>query len=187
MRRNPRAEQRAARLPRRATDRVEDAVAWFLTAVGFLVVIAAVVAGASMYTQQTDTAGKQVGHAVLLEDAKVIGVGDPGTVLPAPVKAMWTDRDGAQRTGVIFVKPTATAGSRVDVRIDAGGRATAASSGHVYAVVGGIVIGLLVVLCGGALIGLAWGGVRRVTGAQNARRWGREWERVGPTWTGRPL
>src|SRR5438876_650979 len=49
MRRDPGAGQHAGRLPHRSTDRVEDVVAWLLTAAGLVVVIASVVVGVSMF------------------------------------------------------------------------------------------------------------------------------------------
>jgi hypothetical protein len=174
------------RLPRRATDRVEDVVAWMLTAAGLFLVSAAAVAGVAVCTHQAEAAsGASETRAVLLDDTQVGVAADPAILLP--VRAMWTDRTGGQRTGVIFVTPSATAGSQVDVWVDADGTATTALSRRGAAVVAGIATGAVVVLGGSMMLAAAWRGVRRVTGARNVRQWEREWERVGPDWTGRPL
>lgn len=146
---------RDRRLPRRATDRVEDVVAWLLTAAGLLLVNAAVVAGTVVYTHQVEAARTaSETRAVLLDDAQVSVAADPATLLPA--RATWTDRTGGQRTGIIFVEPPARAGSQVDVWVDANGTATTASRGHGSAVVAGVATGAVAVLSGFVLLTAAW-------------------------------
>jgi hypothetical protein len=176
------------RLPRRATDRVEDAVAWLLAAAALVLLVIAGSVGIAVHARQVEarSAGWQT-QAVLLEDAEVISAAEPDPRLPVRVQARWSDRSGTEHTGGIKVDPAARAGTAVRVWLDAEGRVNAAPLGGGYAVATGIIIAAMVLVLGGGVLAAAWYGVRCVTAACNAPRWEREWERVGPDWSARLL
>lgn len=173
------------RLPRRATDRVEDLVAWLLSGAALLVVVAAVVTGVNVHGREAERArldnrSASQARAVLLENAHVVS-GDFAAA-PAQVRARWTDRDGREHVGPIAATRSRPAGTEVDVWIDAEGEITSRRTHPANAVIGGIV-SALGVLCAGATPLLAtWFGVRSLTWRSNSRRWEREWARVEPRW-----
>jgi hypothetical protein len=71
------------------------------------------------------------------------------------------------------------------VWLDADGEVSVRSLRPGSAVVAGIVTAAGLLLGGVAVLLALWFGVRSLTDACNARRWEREWERVGPDWSGR--
>lgn len=189
MRCDPDPTRPGRRLPRRATDRVEDAVAWLLTAAGLVLVIVAVMMGVAAHSQQAEAAGMASWQtrAVLLEDAEIVSADELGRPLPMRVPARWTDRSGVEHTSHIQVKTTAAAGTEVDVWLYADGRVLTTPLGREIAVAAGILSAAVLLISGGVVLGAAWHGVRRLTAACNDRRWEQEWVRVGPEWSGRPL
>lgn len=186
MRPDPDRAPAAGRLPRRTTDRVEDAVAWILTALALLLIVVAGVTGLAVHGGEADRAelengSKSQARAVLLEEVYVT-IGDLGTPIPVPVTARWTDRDGRQHAGLVPVDRSAPAGAEVDVWIDAAGEIASRPVRPENAVVGGIVSAFGVLCAGGTLLGATWLGVRRLTQLRNTRRWEREWALVEPQW-----
>jgi hypothetical protein len=167
-------------LPRRLTDRVEEFVAWVLTAAALLVVVGAFLAGLAVHRSEADRAAAGGGwpsqvRAVLLEDATGIG----GAVT---VPARWTDRAGLEHTGVVAVPRSAPAGTGVAVWVDAAGSVTAPPLRPANAVFGGVVAALAVLCTGMTGLAATWLGVRGLTGRANARRWERDWTRIEPLW-----
>jgi hypothetical protein len=130
MSRDPDSPPDGRRLPRRATDRVEDVVAWFLMAAALILAVIASSAGMAVYSGKVESASRMThARAVLLEDAQASPSGEPGMHGPVRVEARWSDRDGVERTGGLRVKDSAPAGTEVDVWVGADGAATAASGG----------------------------------------------------------
>jgi hypothetical protein len=173
------------RLPRRATDRVEDVVAWILTAAALVLLVVAGLTGLAVYGRHVESARTMThARAVLLEEAKV-AVGEAGARLPDQVEARWIDRGGVEHRGEILVRESAAVGAEVDVWLRPNGTVTTTRLGREYAVLAGIVSAAGLLFSWGAVLGAAWYGVRCLTAARNARRWEREWARVGPDWSGR--
>ncbi|OLT00074.1 hypothetical protein BJF90_07160 [Pseudonocardia sp. CNS-004] len=86
MRSEPEQPSAAGRLPRRASDRVEDAVAWVLMIAGLLLVVVAVVTGLGVYGRESaraelESRSRSQVRAVLLEDAQLL-TGALGEQLP---------------------------------------------------------------------------------------------------------
>lgn len=186
MRSEPEGPSAVGRLPRRATDRVEDAVAWVLTAAGLLLVVIAGVTGLSTYGRESERAERESGsrsqvRAVLLEDAQLVS-GDLGERLPIRGMARWTDRNGHEHSGVVGVGYAEPAGTEIDTWVDAAGNAASRPVRPLNAVVGGIAASFGVLCAGGTLLVATWVGVRGLTARRNARRWEREWEQVEPDW-----
>jgi hypothetical protein len=186
MRPDPDHAPATGRLPRRTTDRVEDAVAWFLTAAALLLVVVAGVTGLAVQGSEAERAELQSGsrspaRAVLLEEAHV-ATGDFARPAPMPAMARWTDRDGRQHVGLVPMTRPAPAGTELEVWIDAAGEITSRPVRPENAVAAGIASAFGVLCAGGTLLGATWLGVRRVTLLRNARRWEREWARVEPQW-----
>lgn len=176
----------AERLRRRATDRVERAVAWLLGAAAIVLLVVALVIGVGVHGRQAERAVDESATrtkvtAMVLEDVQVV-TGENG---PTPERAMaqWTAPNGMAVTGRVMVRTPVRAGDRVDVWIDREGRVTAPPARPANAVFAGVmaVVGVLI-FGGGALAGL-WFGLLRVTAACNMRRWEQEWAQVGPVWT----
>jgi hypothetical protein len=176
----------AGRLPRRATDRVEDAVAWVLAAAALLLVIVAGVTGLAVHAQESVRAELESGsrspvRAVLLEDAQLV-VGELGERLPVRAPARWTDRNGHEHSGVVEVGPAQPAGTEVEVWVDASGEVAPRPVRPLNAVIGGVTSAFGVLCAGGTLLGATWLGVRWSTARRNACHWEREWELVEPQW-----
>ncbi|OLT01352.1 hypothetical protein BJF90_32355 [Pseudonocardia sp. CNS-004] len=170
-------------MPRRATDRLEDVVAWLLMVAGLVLVIVAWSTGTAVYSANVESMSTLTQtRAMLLEDAKVVTSRETGVRVPVRVEARWVDRVGFERTGELQIKDSAPAGTEVEVWIGPDGEAADASLQRENAVTAGIVTGTGLLLVGAAVLGAAWYGVRLLTASCNARRWEREWARVGPHW-----
>jgi len=173
------------RLPRRATDRVEDIAAWVLTAGALLVIVGACLTGLTVHGDDGDDAASDGSmsrtRVVLLEDA-VVATGEYGLhhLVPTPVR--WVDRAGAEHTGSVVMTSSAAAGTEVVVWVDATGTITGPPVRPMNPVLGGVVAATGVLCAGGAALAVLWLGVRAVTGRLNSRRWAREWARVEPLW-----
>jgi hypothetical protein len=177
-----------ARIPRRVTDVVEDAVAWLLTAASLLLVALALATGVGAHDRAAERARTEAMQlttvtATLLEPTPGV-VSESGYRPPVDVQARWIGPDGVPRTGRVPVVGAAAAGSDVTVWLDRDGAVTWRSSG-IEAVASGVVSGIGVLFVGGVVLVVVWLLVRRAIGAINARRWAREWAVVGPEWTAR--
>lgn len=173
------------RLPRRPTDRVEDLVAWVLTAAALLVVAAACLTGIAVHGREAarvdDTESASRVAAVLLEAATVT-TGEYGMHRLVTAPARWTDHAGREHVDAVVVTRSAPAGTEIAVWIDADGRITTPPMRPVTAVFGGIVAATGVLCVGATLLVAIWLGVRAVTGQLNSRRWEEGWARVEPRW-----
>jgi hypothetical protein len=184
MPRDPDSPPDDRRLPRRATDRVEDVVACLLMAVAFVVLVLAWSSGTAVYRANLASASTlNQTRAVLLEDAASFSTGEPPSHLPARVEAKWVDRTGTERIGQIRVADSALAGTAVDVWLRPDGVATTTDPGRGNALTAGLITAAGLLFAGGAVLAVVWFGVRSLTAAVNSRRWEREWARVGPEWT----
>lgn len=186
MRPDPDQAPAPGRLPRRGTDRVEDVMAWILSAAALLLVVVACAAGIAVHGYETERAEEQrtttsAAIAVLLEPAPVV-VGDGGQPLPTKALARWTDRTGSEHIGMVLVAGPEPAGAQVEVWIDADGEITTRPTTAANAVVGGFAAAVGVLCAGGTLLGAAWLGVRQLTARVNHRHWEREWALVEPQW-----
>ncbi|GAA0922399.1 hypothetical protein [Pseudonocardia zijingensis] len=165
---------------------MEDAVAWFLMVVGLVVLVVAWWTGIAVYDGSVESASTMIQtRAVLLEDAVPDTSGEAGVRPAVRVDAEWVDPDGVEHTGRIPVRHPAPAGTAVEVWVGPNGDASTTAPGRENAVIAGFVTATGLLLGGGVVLGMAWYGVRFLTAACNARRWGREWERVGPEWSDR--
>jgi hypothetical protein len=186
MRSEPDEPSAAGRLPRRITDRVEDAVAWVLAVAALFLVMAAGVTGLTVYGEERDRAASEIGtrsqvRAVLLEDAQLV-IGELGERLPVLVPARWAGRDGLDRTGLVEVASMQPAGSEVEVWVDASGQVVLRPIEPLHAVFGGVTVVFGMLCAGGTLLIAMWLGVRELTARRNARHWEREWAQVEPNW-----
>jgi hypothetical protein len=186
MRSGPEQPSAAGRLPRRASDRVEDAVAWVLMVAGLLLVVVAVVTGLGVYGRESaraelESSSRSQVRAVLLEDAQLL-TGALGEQLPVRAPARWTDGNGIEHSGVVDVAGVKPAGTEVEVWVDAAGEAVSRPMTPLTTVIGGITTAIGVLCAGGSLLAAMWFGVRGLTARRNARGWEREWEQVEPGW-----
>ena len=185
---------RPARLPRRATDRVEDLVAWMLITLALLTaVVAATLAlrlyGAGMSRAEVETRERTQLQAVLLEQAPyALDVTESGRTvrrLPVPVPARYTTPDGTERRVDAPVLGPLPAGTTVAIWVDRSGTITSAPARSTDAVTSAAVSGGGVVAGGGVVLGGIWMAVRACLLRLNTARWAREWEQVEPQWSGR--
>ena len=177
-----RSHRRRRRIRARATDRVEDAVAWLLAALALSTVLLAFAVGGAGYAAAQDRARAEAAERVAVRAV----LGEPATGYgPQQLPARWTGPDGIAVTGRVPVRDQRPAGAEVRVWLDRAGHVTDPPMPESAAAVVGWIRGLLVALCGWALLGLAWVGVRRTVAARNAAAWARDWRRVEPSWSGR--
>lgn len=179
----------AGKMPRRATDIVEIAVAWVLGSAVLVLVVAAVMAAVFTYGHVAERAGTEAAEptaatAVLLEPAPVVAV-ESGYQPPVATAARWTGPDGSSRTGLVPVQGPAPAGTEVPVWLDADGAVVDPPVTMLDAIMAAFFTGFGVMVGGTSLLVLGWLLVRRVTSRANDRRWEREWAAVGPLWSGR--
>lgn len=188
----PESPLAAGRMPRRPTDRVEDAAAWLLTSAAFLVAIAAVLMGTSEAARGDERvraeARDRVPLRVVLLEAALPAPAPDGYSLPQPVDvaARWTLPDGSERLAPVTTSVRAPAGSELTRWVDRLGRPVAAPRQVSSVLLDAVLRAVVVALCGGLAIVTTWRGVRRFTAARNAIRWERDWRRIEPRWSGRP-
>jgi hypothetical protein len=180
---------RTGRLPRRGTDRIEDAAAWLLTIAALLGLMVAgyVALGIHAATlEQGRIAQGERAHveAVLLDDAPVqYREADFDGVAQRSVR--FTDPAGLDRTAAIPLPGRPPAGDVVGLWVDRAGRVVSAPFTSLDAVVLGGLAGLAAAVVGAAVLAATWMVLRRVLDARNCAAWGREWASVGPLWSGR--
>jgi hypothetical protein len=173
---------------RRGADRVEDAIAWLLTALGLVVIIVAGMIAVGSYVEGKERAGADQADrvqatAVLLTDAGD-QVSEQGSAAPfARVPARWTDSSGRQHEGQVLARTYSHAGAEVPVWLDRNGELASPPASELNVLLDGVAIGVTVLMLGGSLIAGAWIGLRRIIFAHNTRAWEREWARIGPEWT----
>ena len=178
------------RLPRRATDRIEDVVAWLLTTLGLLVAVLAATTGARLHAEgahrvDVETQERTQVQAVLLERAPTV-LGDKARgarPMPVSVPARYPAPDGTERVADAQVQGPLPAGAAVPIWIDRSGKITApVRAAHPMASAATGAAGVLIV--GALVLGGLWAGVRRTILRVNLARWEREWAQVEPRWTG---
>jgi hypothetical protein len=177
-------------LPRRRTDRVEDAVAVLLCGVGVVVLVVAAVLGVMAHGSVTARAASEGAEraavqATVTEVLAVRSASDDVSPGSRKVLAVWRAPDGGPRSGPVTAPIAAVPGARVPVWTDRSGEVVRAPvSAKAAGLVGGTV-GVLAALLGGLLLYAGWRLVRLATGRRNAEAWGRGWAEVEPTWSGR--
>jgi hypothetical protein len=176
-------------LPRRRTDRVEDGLAWALTAVGLFVLFLSVLAGAWAGAEAAER-----GRAAENERARVEAVvlhDAPGHDQESDADAVrWTsvryiDRSGGIHEVDLSVMDQPLAGSTVPVWVDRAGRLASAPPGALDSVVVGAMVGLGIAAIGALLLVTTWIGLRHQLDVRNGAAWACEWEKVEPGWSGR--
>ncbi len=175
-----------APLPRRMTDRVEDAAAWVLSAAMLLVAMAAVVVGLSVHggeaaRARAESTDRVPATAVLTADAPISADYSAGNIR-VPVPAAWTDPAGRRHTGWVDAPAGTAAGTERPVWLDRSGDVVPAPTSGTQVVFAAVATAVLVLTGGGLLLGSTWLAVRRLTAARNAAEWAREWARVEPEW-----
>lgn len=176
---------RAERLPRRATDRVEDVVAWLLIAAGLLLVVLAGAAARDVHRDSLERARVENGQRHQVSAVLIAGSsGMPGRYESRI--ARWTGPDEQPRIGRVPVPGVwGRPGDRVQVWVDDTGAPARPPATSAEAVQAAVVTAVAVLMAGLVLLGAAWLGLRALTARCNDARWEREWARVGPLWSRR--
>ncbi len=184
-----RQARRAGRWPRsRRTDRIEDLVAWVLTACAAGVVLVAVAVGQigvehTLARARAEAATRIPTRAELLEDIDPAILADGSRSHTA--LARWTGPDGRVTQGRVIVGSKQFVGDTVPIWTDPTGRLAQAPTPAATATAVGWTWGVAIVLGGWAVLALLWTAVRAATARHNAAAWAREWALVEPTWSGR--
>lgn len=178
-------------MPRRATDRVEDVVAWLLISLALLIGVVAVVVGTSAADAGNERARSEAreripARVILLERADVLPAPD-GMSLPAPVTvpARWVLPDGSERVAPVTTGLRNEAGAELTKWVDRSSRPVRAPVSPTTVLLEAVLSGVAVALTGWLVLTATWWGVRRWAGARNAARWARRWRDVEPHWSGR--
>jgi hypothetical protein len=174
------------RLPRRATDLVEDVVVWLLISASLLLVAIALIAGVGAHGRVSDRIRTQTEERTMVA-ATVLAVAPPvppDSFNRPGVEAQWVGLDGMRRTGAVPVTGATPAGAEVAVWLDRDGAVVEPPTSGMDAVAAGIFSGIAVLFVGASVLGVVWLLVRRGIDAVNSRRWAHEWADIGPEWTG---
>jgi hypothetical protein len=177
------------RLPRRTTDRVEDAAAWIVTAAGLFVLLLGLVGGINVHRAVHDL-GRAAERertqvdAVLVADAPP-WVQEPAGPAVASRPARYTDAAGRQREVVLIIPGRPSTGTVVPVWVNREGAMTARPPTPADAVVLGVVTALGIAAVGGVALLAVSIVVRRQINRRNAAAWAREWAHVEPEWSRR--
>lgn len=190
-RRGRRIRRRATgRMPRRATDRVEDVVAWLLVAAGMLLVVLIGTVASAVYQDGLGrvTAEHATRHQVPAELVATAApanrtLGRAGRVESRT--ARWLGPRGQLRTGQVPVPPGAArdADGRVLIWVDDAGRATRPPATAAQTMQAALLVAIAIAAAGAVALGGIWLGVRAVVDRCNDARWERDWARVGPRWS----
>ncbi|WP_214364469.1 hypothetical protein [Pseudonocardia sp. H11422] len=178
-------------MPRRRTDRLEDALAWLVVSLALFTLVIAVVSGSAVHGREMDRVEQERGdrtpvRAVLLQTAPKVPLSEGSVVLPpARVPATWTGANGVEHTGLITVRGMLHAGTSVRTWADPHGALVGPPASAASASIAAITVAAGILGAGWGLLAGLWAGVRRWIAARNAAGWAREWVRVGPEWTGR--
>ena len=173
-------------LPRRRTDRLEDAAAWVLTATALFVLLAGVLGGVAVRRDASDS-GKVAQQertpvgAVLVSDGTV----PYGPGLESLRPARYLDAGGKERAVLVTVVGQPPAGTVVRVWVHRDGRVVSSPPDGLDALVLGVTAAAGMVIIGWAVLVALWMTVRRRLAVRNAAEWTREWAEVEPRWSRR--
>jgi hypothetical protein len=190
MRRDRHGASAKGKMPRRGTDRFEDAAAWVLMSLGLVLLMVAAMVGVGTRAGTIErSATVRATHtevtATVLADVPVLATrGATMTGLGAP--ARWVGPDGVAHEAMVWVPSGTPAGTEVRAWLDRDGRVGQGPTSEAEALLIGVLASFFTVLVGGILLGGVWVTVRMLTDVRNARGWEQEWARIGPDWTRGP-
>lgn len=175
--------ERDRRMPRRPTDRVEDALAWLLCLVLMVAAVVAVFVGVHAHADVLEMARAQAAErtqvtGTLTRDTPRARDGDATT--NAPVR--WTGKDGVERVDNAEVRTGLAQGDAVHIWVDRSYHVVPPPAGPADALVAGVLGGGMLLAAVAAALAMIWRGTRWLTMARNCAHWEREWARIEPTW-----
>lgn len=172
---------------RRRVDRIDNVVT--LVTLGLVVVAVAVSvvvgaqAGRRVLAAGSATHDREVTATLLADSPITVPLGGaPAGPMIVPVPARWSVA-GRTYQGYLRVGEGAQAGATVPIWIDAAGDQVDPPVSTFDAVERGGITGLVVLAVAGALLGTAFGLMRRQLNRARLRAWDAEWRRTGPRWT----
>ena len=173
--------------PDRWTDRVEDLASWVLLAAGLLLVLFACTTGIGIHDRlvqpgRAESLDRTPTSATLLERAPTLA-SPYSEGAPVAVNAIWDDRQGVERTGLVSAPEGLAKGSTLQIWIAQSGAPVLkpTTSGDALAVAG-IITGLVIV-AGVVVLALLWVALQRGLMAYNCAAWEQEWRVVAPLWS----
>ena len=173
-------------LPRRRTDRLEDAAAWMLTSAALFVLLAGVLGGMAVRRDAVDSGRvaqqerTPVG-AVLVSDGTI----PYGPGLESLRPARYLDAGGRERDVLVTVVGRPPEGTVVRVWVHRDGRVVSSPPDGLDALVLGVTSAAGIVIIGWVVLVGLWLTVRRRLAVHNAAEWTREWAEVEPRWSRR--
>ncbi len=177
------------RLPRRVTDRVEDAAAWLLAIAALFGLLLAAWGAVRVYEEAVDQSRIAYRDRVeveveVLDDAPV-RYREPDSDTVALRSVRFTDSIGREHVTSMPVAGESPTGTVVRRWVDRAGRIVPAPMTGLDAIVLGAFAGVGSAAAGAVGLAVAWAAVRRVLDARNDAAWEREWAGIEPTWSGR--
>jgi hypothetical protein len=172
----------------RPCDRLEGRLCVLLAVLFLLVVpLAAWGAGAAVYrasaqAEQAERSNRVLVDAVLLEEARPVGVGF-AAVPQVPVLAQWTAADGTPRSGAILVGVTAPAGAVVPIWTDRAGNIAQPPRERDQTTMRTSVAAIVAAFGLAMVLGAVRMSVRRAFDRRRMAAWDAEWSQVAPRWT----
>jgi hypothetical protein len=179
---------------KRGSDRLQVAgrlvVVLALLAAPPLAVAATTVTTAQLEARaEAEAAERSRVNAVLLEDAPEAagsGYGDREPV-EVPARAVWPVPGGAERQGVVLVRPDTAAGTAVPVWVNRAGNVTSAPLDRSRTDSSAMMIGAVVLLGVPLATWVLYAFLRAALDAHRGRRWAQGWAAVEPEWVSRLL
>lgn len=168
----------------RRWDRIEAVLAMIAIALCVAAVPMAMVIGSNVYDEQSGLARQHAAEihqtmAITTVDAPEAPVTDtPMADQQVEVPALFTGKDGADRTEPVWVDPSTPKGSRIPIWVDRTDTVTIAPEDRSTMVGAAVSAGVFAGICGVAVAvgGLAAG--RFLLNRRRAAGWAREWERI---------
>jgi hypothetical protein len=179
---------------KRGSDRLQVAgrlvVVLALLAAPSLAVAATTVTTAQLEARaEAEAAERSRVDAVLLEDAPEAadsGYGDREPV-KVPARAVWPVPGGAERQGVVLVRPHTAAGTAVPVWVNRAGNVTSAPLDRSRTDRSAMTVGAVVLLGVPLATWTLYAFLRAALDAHRGRRWAQGWAAVEPEWVSRLL
>jgi hypothetical protein len=179
---------------KRGSDRLQVAgrlvVVLALLAAPPLAVAATTVTTAQLEARaEAEAAERSRVDAVLLEDAPEAAGSAYGDREPVkvPARAVWPVPGGAERQGVVLVRPHTAAGTAVPVWVHRAGNVTSAPLDRSRTDGSAMMIGAVVLLGVPLATWMLYAFLRAALDAHRGRRWAQGWAAVEPEWVSRLL
>jgi hypothetical protein len=179
----------SGRLPRRRTDRAEDAAAWLVATIALFVLLLAIWGGAVVRADALDQSRLEYAQrtqvdALLLDDPPQ-GNREADSDGLGWRSVRFTGTSGSEHVANLPVAGRRPAGDTVRLWVDRNDRVVPAPLTRTDAAVLGVTAGIGITGLGAAVLASLWCGLRRLLDVRNSMAWDEDWAEVEPVWSGR--